>query len=137
MFGNEKRNEELVGELAVMKHDYDKMKSEYDALVRQCDGLKELSRKQADEIKELAFTTKHMKEVMQIENEKAIAALQKEMQRSLIQSDLSRVEAVAKLNIYEKTDTKADANAIKEMIGKLIDTIGKQHQQPAQISVVK
>lgn len=66
-----------------------------------------------------------------ITNEK-LAKLRESMQESLIKSDLLRTEALAKLEVYEKTDTKSDANTIKEMIGRLIEVIGKQN-----ISVIK
>lgn len=61
-----------------------------------------------------------------IKTEEKLNSLRKEMQESLIKSDLLRIEALAKLEIYEKTNTKADANTIKEMVTQLIATIGKQ-----------
>ncbi len=41
-------------------------------------------------------------------------------------------EALAKLSVYEKMDTKEDANTIKSMVGQLITMIGKQ-----TVSVIK
>ena len=77
-----------------------------------------------EENRELKFELNHAREKYEVQQERALDTLRKEMQESLIKSDLLRVEALAKLEVYEKTDTKADANTIKQMIGKLIDKMG-------------
>ena len=77
-----------------------------------------------EENRELKFELNHAREKAEVQQERALDTLRKEMQESLIKSDLLRVEALAKLEVYEKTDTKADANTIKQMIGKLIDKMG-------------
>ena len=81
---------------------------------------------------ELKRENKYLEREYDLKTEEKLNELRKEMQESLIKSDLLRTEALAKLEIYEKTDTKADANTIKEMVTKLISTIGKQN-----INVVK
>lgn len=70
----------------------------------------------------------------EVKKQEAITALRDAMKKSLIESDLARQEAIAKLEVYEKLDTKADANTIKDMIGKLIEAIGKNKQD---INVIK
>lgn len=68
-----------------------------------------------------------------LKNQQAVNDLREEMRKDLVKSDILRAEAVAKLEIYEKTDTKADANAIKDMIAKLITALGTK----GEITVVK
>lgn len=46
--------------------------------------------------------------------------IRKEMQKALIESDLKRVEAIAKLETYEKLDTKTEREAIRQMLDKAI-----------------
>ena len=66
--------------------------------------------------------------------QEAVQRLREEMTKRLVESDIARESALGKLAIYEKMDTKADANTIKEMVGKLIESIGKN---VPQISMVK
>ena len=135
MFGNDAKVEALIRENAILKLKHDEVKAENKDLKSENDRLTSTTRKQEDELKELRFQQNHLKETTDLDHDKKVMALQRDMQKSLVQSDLTRVEALAKLEIYEKTDSKADANHIKEMIGKLIDQLGKQ-QAPASINVV-
>lgn len=52
--------------------------------------------------------------------EEKLNTLRKEMQKSLTESDLKRVEAIAKLETYEKMDTKTERDAIRNMLEKAI-----------------
>lgn len=63
----------------------------------------------------------------QIRENNALQKLRDEMSKRLIESDIAKAEAIAKLEVYEKMDTKDDSNTIKESIGKLIEQIGKQN----------
>lgn len=135
MFGDDEKVRALIGQNAILKRDYEKMKAEYDSVKSKSEEMERLTRKQEDELKELRFQTKHMEEKLALEHSKKTVELRQEMQKALVNSDLTRVEALAKLAVYEKTDTKADANVIKEMLGKLIDQVGKV--QPATVNVVK
>jgi len=111
----EKRNEQLKQELD--------MKS---AAARDAANALDKLRCSLDEEKRtLKFELMHAKEMASIDKEKALQAQANEMSKSLVQSDITREQALAKLAVYEKMDTKADANTIKEMVGKLIDAIGK------------
>ena len=78
-----------------------------------------------EEKRTLKFELMHAKELANIDKEKALQELTRKMQESLVTSDISREQALAKLSVYEKMDTKADANTIKDMVSKLIDAIGK------------
>ena len=136
MFGDEAKMDSLIGKLAVIENKMTELKDENKELKKKNEDFEHLTRKQEEELKELRFQTKHMKESLELEHDRKLMSVQREMQKSLVDSDLTRVEALAKLEVYQKTDTKADANHIKEMIGKLIDQLGKP-QAPASINVVK
>jgi hypothetical protein len=78
-----------------------------------------------EEKRTLKFELLHAQELAAIKQEKALQAQANDMSKALIQSDISREQALSKLSVYEKMDTKADANTIKDMVSKLIDAIGK------------
>jgi hypothetical protein len=102
------------------------LREEHKKLIAANDELIAVNKKKDDEIRDLKWKMSTMEKEYELSTEKKINELRKSMQESLIKSDLVRTEAVAKLEIYEKTDSKADANAIKDMIGKLIEKIGSQ-----------
>lgn len=60
-------------------------------------------------------------EVEQIKN-----TVRKDMQKKLIESDLKRVEAVAKLNTYIDMDTKDERKKMSGMLEEAIKSLGKQ-----------
>jgi hypothetical protein len=76
------------------------------------------------EKQKLEFDLKYAGDTAAIAMEKALQDQARKMQEALIKSDISRESALAKLQVYEKMDTKADANTIKEMANKLIEIIG-------------
>lgn len=61
-----------------------------------------------------------------LEVEKAKQDIRKDMQKSLIESDLLRATAVAKLEAYEKMDTKAEREHINKMLEKAIEGLSKE-----------
>jgi hypothetical protein len=130
----EKNLRSNMGELEGMLRDKDRQLE--DLKVNQQRELEKLNLQQEYERKNwyADFEIEKRKVNLQIEEERN--KLRAEMQQALIQSDLTRTEALAQLKMYEKMDTKADANTIKEMVGKLIEAIGKV-SVPSQISVVK
>lgn len=77
---------------------------------------------------------KYVEKKQQLEIDNAVNKLREEMQKRLVESDVQREVAVAKLEVYEKLDTKADAAVIKDMVGKLVDALTKVQQT---INVVK
>ena len=79
-----------------------------------------------DEIKQLKFDLSTIKQQAALDQEKAINTLRTEMQKSLITSDITRVQAEARLEVYEKMDTKADSNYIKETLKQLVDKVGNK-----------
>jgi septal ring factor EnvC (AmiA/AmiB activator) len=81
--------------------------------------------KVSEDKREVEFQLNHQKQQADINEEKALQKQANEMKQALITSDITREQALAKLTVYEKMDTKADANTIKEIANKLIDAIGK------------
>ena len=52
--------------------------------------------------------------------------LRKEMQKALIESDIKRTEAVAKLETFIAMDTKDERKHIQSMLEKAIEALGKE-----------
>ncbi len=50
----------------------------------------------------------------------------KSMQKDLIESDIQRVRAIAKLETYMDMDTQDERKHIQEMLEKAIDALGKR-----------
>ncbi len=69
-----------------------------------------------------------LKQQHDLNKQEAINKLREEMQKALITSDLERTEAVAKLEMYEKFDTKEDAKVIKDLLKSLVEMVGKQKE---------
>lgn len=77
------------------------------------------------EIKKIKQDLEHELKMEKMKRDEYIIKFKEEMQEKLIKSDLLRNEAIAKLEIYEKLDTKSDANCIKETLNKLIEALSK------------
>jgi hypothetical protein len=77
------------------------------------------------EMKKLENELIFQKRQSDLKTAEAINKLREEMNKRLVESDILRNEAKAKLEIYEKMDTKTDAECIKNMVKQLIETIGK------------
>jgi len=60
------------------------------------------------------------------EVEKIKNTVRKDMQKKLIESDLKRTEAVAKLNTYIDMDTKDERKKMSGMLEEAIKSLGKQ-----------
>jgi len=88
--------------------------------------IKQATEPLRDEIKRLEWSLHKLQDVHAFDTEKAVDHVRKEMQKSLIESDLLRVEAVAKLNTYIDMDTKDERKHIQKMLDKAIDALGKQ-----------
>jgi hypothetical protein len=119
MFGNE-TEDRIIAENDALRARLRKTDEEFTILQREKMAL-------GDKIRDMEFELKHQAELLAIEHERKIMQLQRDMQKALIESDLARVEATAKLEIYQKTDSREDANTIKSMVKQLIDSIGKQN----------
>jgi hypothetical protein len=120
MFGSSVELENLSNQLV-------ELRSQKHALEIELAGAREATNEAKEALRDTKWKLTILEKEAELSTEKKLAELRKSMQESLIKSDLLRTEALAKLEIYEKTDTKADANTIKEMIGQLIGTIGKQN----------
>lgn len=120
-------------EINLLRENLEKAQGVIKGLESQLRTEREITEKAEQHAKEISWKLSILEKENDLATEKKLHELRKSMQESLIKSDLLRTEALAKLEIYEKTDTKQDANAIKDMIGKLIDQIGKQ----SNISIVK
>lgn len=100
--------------------------AERDAYKKMREDAKEELSEMKDEMRDIKWKLTTVEKEAELATEKKLQELRKSMQESLIKSDLLRTEALARLEIYEKTDTKADANTIKDMVKQLIDVVGKQ-----------
>lgn len=87
--------------------------------------IDELKRKHKHELTDLRRQFDHDMKLEKLKKDEFVVEFKKEMQQKLVESDLLRNEAKAKLEIYEKLDTKEDANVIKSMLNKLIEALGK------------
>lgn len=101
-------------------------RGEQAALEREMDQVRKESLEAREELRDIKWKLSTVEKEAELLTEKKLNDLRKSMQESLIKSDLLRTEALARLEIYEKTDTKADANTIKDMVKQLIDVVGKQ-----------
>ena len=117
-----------------LKEALERSKAKVQSLQTELNKNQDELRAQKDLNRDLEWKVKILGQEAELDHQRKVNELRASMQESLIKSDLLRVEALAKLETYEKTDTKADANTIKEMLSKLIDN-GKQ--QPTNISVIK
>jgi len=88
-------------------------------LQAELDRLKKIDEQQKELDEE-----KHSLEIEQVKNE-----IRKEMQKDLIQSDLERVEAVAKLEAYREMDTKEERKHLSTMLEKAITGLSSQKVQ--------
>jgi hypothetical protein len=86
--------------------------------------LKEFRNSLDKEKQKLEFDLKYAGDTAAIAMEKALQEQARKMSEVLIKSDIERERAKAALAVYEKMDTKADANTIKEMAVKLIEMVG-------------
>ena len=86
--------------------------------------MERLRNRRDDELHDLKYKLQHLEDKAAINKEQALQELARKMSETLIKSDITRESALAKLAVYEKMDTKADANTIKEMATKLIEVVG-------------
>lgn len=85
-----------------------------------------------ERVKDLERSNQYEVRVKELDVQKALNGLRKEMQKSLIESDLKRVKAEACLETYVKMDTKAEREHIRKMLDKAIEGLSK-----AKVQVVK
>lgn len=124
----------------VLREDLEKLQSERRSLLVALgaaeEKLENSERKLAAvlaEKQQIEFDLRCAKDRARLDTEKELNDLRKNMQEALIKSDLLRTEAVAKLAVYEKLDTKADANIIKDSVKSLIEGLSKK----SEVSIVK
>lgn len=79
-----------------------------------------------DNIKKHEFEISKITQQAELDQEKALNVLRASMQQALMESDLDRTKAEARLEVYEQMDTKADRNQINSMLNILIEKIGSQ-----------
>ena len=90
--------------------------------------IKELERdneSRRNENRDLQFSLKCREREIALQIEESKNTLRKDMEKTLIESDLLRTEAVATLKAYEKIDTKAEREHITKMLEKCIDNFPK------------
>jgi vancomycin resistance protein YoaR len=72
--------------------------------------------KHLKDIDQLKRDIEHLKNVHAFEIEKAKFDKAKEMQKTLVESDMQRVEAQATLKAFKEMDTKADREHVKKIL---------------------
>jgi uncharacterized secreted protein with C-terminal beta-propeller domain len=95
-------------------------------LIKENCELKDKIRDVESKVKDLEFKLKIAEEWEKVRVEKAKDELRREMQKSLIESDIKRVEAVAKLETYQTMDNKDERKHIMTMLEKSIEALGKE-----------
>lgn len=86
---------------------------EVEAFRNQVEVLKE-------ELTKTRFELSCQKRENELKVQEELNKLKKEMQKSLVESDIRRERAEAKLETYEKMDTKSERNEIREMLKEAI-----------------
>ena len=89
------------------------------------DRLKELNLSAGERIDGLRKDIEFSKRTQNLAIEEARNTLRKEMQKSLIESDLKRVKAESALEAYEKMDTKTEREHQRKMLEKAIEGLSK------------
>jgi len=127
MEGHKKEVRDLTDKIIRLEAENNSLKSKIDSQDYTIEG-------QRVEIKTLKFDLNHQEQKNQLELAKALQAQAEKTKEALVKSDLEREKALSAIRVYEKMDTKADANTIKEMFGKIIEVIGKKQ---TEINMVK
>jgi hypothetical protein len=86
-----------------------------------------------DKVRGLEHDLAYERRKKELDIELAKAELRKEMSKSLIESDVKRADAIARLETYEKMDTKDERKAMMSMLEKTIAGLAQQ----AKIQIVK
>lgn len=101
--------------------------------LKEIDRLRDHIDELEDKVSELKLEKKELKRDLELaerkeqwEIEKVKNDIRKDMQKRLIESDLKRTEAIAKLNTYIDMDTKDEKKHIQEMLEEAIKALGKQ-----------
>lgn len=86
-----------------------------------------------DELQKKIWILEKEKEQMQKDFELKVdlklSELKTKMQKELIESDLLRTQAIAKLEVLEKIDTKSDANEIKKLLHEMVSLMANNNKQ--------
>ena len=107
--------------MSVLKTFVAELKKDKEDLLKKLEQAKsraEELKAQVDELK------KKLERLEEWEMENAKHEVRKEMEKALIESDLKRVEAIAKLNTYIDMDTKDEKKHIQKMLEKAIEALG-------------
>jgi hypothetical protein len=102
---------------------------EKDEVIRQLESkvgvLERDVENRKSENRDLQFSLKCREREIALQIEESKNTLRKDMEKTLIESDLLRTEAVATLKAYEKIDTKAEREHIIKMLEKCIENFPK------------
>ncbi|NCU27226.1 hypothetical protein EOM86_10985 [Candidatus Nomurabacteria bacterium] len=96
MFGNSV-------EVTLLKETLDKANRLTQAQAGEISEMTQLNAKLMEEVRELSWKLKIQQKEAALACEERVNELRKEMQRTLIESDLKRTEVLARLEVYEKT----------------------------------
>ena len=112
--------------MSMLKTLMEELKKEKEELRNALESRKEKVTELEKKIDRLEADNRDLVRLKEWEIEKAKHELRKEMEKDLIESDLKRVEAIAKLNTYIEMDTKDERKHIQQMLEKAIEALGKQ-----------
>lgn len=93
--------------------------------VKQKDGI---VKSQESVIREKEWTISKNNESHAFKIEKAKFEMAKELEKRLIESDIQRVEAIAKLKTYQEMDTKEERKHTMKMLERAIESLGVRQQ---------
>jgi hypothetical protein len=88
--------------------------------------MEHLKRDHKVEIDRLLNQIDRLKETQQFELEKAKFQKAKEMEKALMESDITRVKAQTALETYQKMDSKDDREHMRKMLDKAITSLGQR-----------
>lgn len=106
------------------------LKSTLELMRQKDEEISELKEEISDlesELKQERRRDEMLEEKNELKLEREKDKIRKTMQKSLVESDLQRVEAVAKLNTYIDMDTKEERKHIQNMLEKAIEALGSKN----------
>ena len=122
-------SKEVEKEMQVLKHEIAGLKDNLYARNKDIEDLKERKRAVEDQLKDAKKENALMSREFEIRTQEELGKLKDAVRDSLVTSDLKRTEAIAKLEVYEKMNTKEDANTIKELAKELVKALGRNNVQ--------
>lgn len=80
---------------------------------------------------ELSNELSNLKREYELKTQEELNALRKSMEKALIESDIKREVAIARLEAYEKMDSKTDREQISKMLETALDGLVTAASKPS------